>query len=81
VRKKKSLALAGTFSRIAGSGSMRAISIAPIIVEKIEKKACSLSTDRRPGMKRSTSFVFQVGNAWPIVGCARSSHDATTAAV
>jgi hypothetical protein len=37
--KKKSLAFARTFSRIAGSGSMRAISMAPIIVEKIEKKA------------------------------------------
>jgi hypothetical protein len=49
-RKRKSLALPSTFSRIAGSGSMRAISTAPIIVEKIAKKARSLSTVRRPGM-------------------------------
>jgi hypothetical protein len=51
--KRKSLALPSTFSRIAGSGSMRAISVAPIIVEKIAKKARSLSTVRRPGMKGS----------------------------
>ena len=53
LRKRNSLALASTFSRIAGSGSMRAISIAPIIVEKIEKKARSLSAVRRPGIKGS----------------------------
>jgi len=35
LRKRKSLALASTFSRMAGSGSRRAISIAPAIVEKI----------------------------------------------
>ena len=34
-------------------GSMRAISTAPIIVEKIAKKARSLSTIRRPGMNGS----------------------------
>ena len=49
-RKRKSLALPSTFSRIAASGSSRAISIAPIIVEKIAKNARSLSTIRRPGM-------------------------------
>ena len=53
LRKRKSLALPSTFSRIAGSGSMRAISVAPIMVEKIAKKACSLSTVRRPGMNGS----------------------------
>ena len=53
LRKRKSLALASTFSRIAGSGSMRAISIAPIIVEKIEKNARSLSAVRTPGIKGS----------------------------
>jgi hypothetical protein len=51
--KRKSLAVARTFSRIAGSGSMRAISIAPAIVEKIAKKARSLSAARRPGIKGS----------------------------
>ena len=50
LRKRKSLALPSTFSRISGSGSMRAISIAPIIIEKIAKKARSLSTVRRPGI-------------------------------
>ena len=57
LRKRKSLALASTFSRIAGSGSMRAISTAPIIVEKIAKKARSLSRVRRPGMN---------GSIWPL---------------
>jgi hypothetical protein len=33
--RRKVLAFASTFSRIAGSGRMRAISIAPTIVEKI----------------------------------------------
>ena len=51
LRNRKSLALVSTFSRIAGSGSMRAISTAPIIVEKIEKKARSLSAVRCPGIK------------------------------
>ena len=46
LRKRNSLALASTFSRIAGSGSIRAISVAPIIVEKMEKKARSLSAGR-----------------------------------
>jgi hypothetical protein len=46
LRKRKSLAVASTFSRIAGSGSIRAISIAPTIVEKMEKKALSLSAAR-----------------------------------
>ena len=51
--------LASTFSR-AGSGSMRAISTAPIIVEKIAKKVRSLSTVRRPGMNRSIlAFVVR----------------------
>ena len=35
LRKRRSLAFASTFSRISGPGSMRAISVAPIIVEKI----------------------------------------------
>jgi hypothetical protein len=39
LRKRRSLALTSTFSRIVGSGSIRAISIAPTIVEKMEKKA------------------------------------------
>jgi len=52
LRKRKSLAFPSTFSRI-GCGSMRAISTAPISVEKIAKKACSLSTVRRPGMNGS----------------------------
>ena len=51
LRKRKSLALASTYSRIAGSGSMRAIATAPIMVEKIEKKARSLSAVRLPGIK------------------------------
>jgi Family of unknown function (DUF6010) len=50
LRKRRSLALARTFSRIAGSGSMRASSVAPIMVEKIAKKARSLSAVRLPGM-------------------------------
>jgi hypothetical protein len=50
LRKRKSLALPSTFSRIAGSGSSLEISIAPIIVEKIAKKARSLSLVRRPGI-------------------------------
>jgi len=50
LRKRKSLVLASTFSRIAESGRIRAMSIAPIIVEKIAKKARSLSAVRWPGM-------------------------------
>jgi hypothetical protein len=42
LRKRRPLALTSTFSRIAGSGSIRAISIAPTVVEKMEKKARSL---------------------------------------
>jgi hypothetical protein len=38
LRKRRSIALASTFSRIAGSGSIRAISVAPTIVEKMERK-------------------------------------------
>jgi hypothetical protein len=53
LRNRKSLALASTFSLVTGSGIMRAISTAPIIVEKITKKARSLSAARRPGMNRS----------------------------
>ena len=55
--KRNSLALANTFSLIAGSGNIRAISIAPIIVEKIEKNARSLSTVRRPGIKGTIRFL------------------------
>ncbi len=55
LRKRKSLALASTFARMARSGSRRAISMAPIIVEKIAKKARSFSAVRRPGMN---------GNIW-----------------
>ena len=58
LRKRKSLALASTFSRIAGSGSIRAISIAPIIVEKIEKNARSLSAVRRPGINGSIRLLY-----------------------
>ena len=47
--KRKSLAFASTLSR-AESGSMRASSTAPIIVEKIAKKARSLSAVRLLGM-------------------------------
>ena len=50
LRKRKSLVFASTFSRIARSGSSRAISTAPIIVEKIAKKARSFSEVRWPGM-------------------------------
>src|SRR5215472_2860069 len=50
LRKRKSLALPRTLSRIAGSGSRLEISIAPTIVEKIAKKARSLSLVRRPGI-------------------------------
>ncbi len=42
--------LASTFSRIVRPGSSRAIATAPIIVEKIAKKARSLSAVCRPGM-------------------------------
>jgi hypothetical protein len=59
LRKRRSLALASsTFSRIAGSGSIRAISIAPTIVEKMEKKARSLSVVRRPGMNGSIRLLY-----------------------
>jgi hypothetical protein len=37
--QRSSLALVSTFSRIVGSGNIRAISIVPTIVEKMEKKA------------------------------------------
>src|SRR5438445_6153479 len=57
LRKRKSLALLSTVSRIAGSGSIRAISTAPIIVEKIAKKARSLSVVRRPGMNGTIRFL------------------------
>lgn len=57
LRNRKSLALPSTFSRIARSGSMRAISTAPVIVEKIAKKARSLSATRRPGMKGTIRFL------------------------
>jgi hypothetical protein len=56
-RKRKSLALASTFSRVAGSGSMRAISTAPIIVEKIAKNARSRSAVRRPGINGIIRFL------------------------
>jgi len=59
LRMRKSLVLASTFSRIAGSGSMRAISIAPIIVEKIAKKARSLS-EVRPARHERQHLVFVV---------------------
>jgi hypothetical protein len=39
VAQRSSLALVSTFSRIVGSGNIRAISIVPTIVEKMEKKA------------------------------------------
>jgi hypothetical protein len=45
---RKSLALPSTPSLVTGSGIMRAISTAPIIVEKITKKARSLYRARRP---------------------------------
>jgi quercetin dioxygenase-like cupin family protein len=50
LRRRNSCACASTFSCIVRSGNRRAISIAPIIVEKIAKKARSLSAIRRPGM-------------------------------
>lgn len=53
LRNRKSLALPSTLSLVTGSGIMRAISTVPIIVEKITKKARSLSAARRPGMNRS----------------------------
>jgi len=53
LRKRNSLAQASTFSRIASSGNIRAISMAPIMVEKMEKKARSLSAVRWPGINGS----------------------------
>ena len=50
LRKRKSRVPASTFSRIARSGRIRAISTDPIMVEKITKKARSLSAVRWPGM-------------------------------
>jgi hypothetical protein len=58
VARRKSLTLANTFSRIVGSGSKRVISIAPIIVEKVAKKALSLSAGRRPGMYGCTRRLY-----------------------
>ena len=55
--RRKSHALASTFSRIAGSGSRRAISVAPIIVEKMAKKARSLSVVRLLGHKGDHSVL------------------------
>jgi hypothetical protein len=56
LRKRKSLAVSRTCPR-AESGSMRAISTAPVIVEKIVKKARSLSAIRRPGMNGTIRFL------------------------
>jgi hypothetical protein len=59
--KRNVLAASNTFSRIAGSGSKRAISVAPTIVEKITKKARSFSAVRRPGINgtmRSSPYHF-----------------------
>jgi hypothetical protein len=50
LRRRKSLVWYSTFSRAGRCGSIRAISTAPIIVEKIAKKAHSLSAGRSPGM-------------------------------
>jgi hypothetical protein len=52
LRKRKSLVLASTFSRIVRSGSSRAIATAPIIVEKIAKNPRSLSAVFGPRMVR-----------------------------
>jgi hypothetical protein len=40
--------LASTFYRIAGSGNIRAISIAPTIVEKMERKRTLVLIRMRP---------------------------------
>jgi hypothetical protein len=56
--KRKSRALARTFSRAARSGNMRAISTAPTIVEKITKKARSLSLARCPGIKETIRSLY-----------------------
>ena len=56
LRKRRSLALPSTVFR-AAAGSTRAISTVPIIVEKIAKKARSLSTVRRPGMNGSKALA------------------------
>jgi hypothetical protein len=61
LRKRNSLVLASTFSRIAGSGSIRAISVVPTIVEKMKKKARSLSAVRQLGRKsRQGASVLDV---------------------
>jgi hypothetical protein len=57
LRKRNSRTVDSTFTRIAGSGSRRAISIAPIIVEKITKNARSLSGVLRPGMNGSMRLL------------------------
>lgn len=56
LRKRKSRALPSTVCR-TGAGSAQASSMAPIIVEKIAKKARSLSAVRRPGMNGTMRFL------------------------
>src|SRR5262249_14880026 len=55
---KNCFVLAKTHSLPSRSGIMRAISSAPIIVEKIAKNARSLSTVLRPGMKRTRCALY-----------------------
>jgi hypothetical protein len=62
LRKRKSCAVASTIARAAGSGSMRAIEIAPIMVEKITTKLRSLSATRRPGIKGSIRSLYFVSS-------------------
>ena len=63
LRKRNSLVLDSTFSCAALSGIMRAISTAPIIIEKIAKKARSLSAVRRPGIKGSMRLRYLTSSA------------------
>ena len=59
---------------------MRAISIAPIMVEKIAKKARSLSAGRRPGIKGSIrSYSYQLRDRAFIASSARANSDASAA--
>ena len=58
LRKRNARAVASTFSRIARSGSIRAISIPPSLVEKMIKKAHALSAVRRPGIKGIIRFCI-----------------------
>ena len=59
LRERNARALRSTFSRIAGSGSMRSISVAPIMVEKIAQKARSF-IHGSPARHKRQHLVFVV---------------------